>query len=131
MALGVPWNTQEIDPKADGEPMVVIWPTRSEEEDEDKKDSERAVPGKPQLKKEIAKFKADVKRVAVYCCEEAGEEKFKACRTPQNSLTGLAIGNKHACIQVMPHVEGEDAIAIAEATLKLKKCWKQTPNRCA
>ena len=54
MVLGVPWNSQRKDPSVDGEPpMVVIWPTRSEEEKCDREDSEKAVPRRPQLKKEM------------------------------------------------------------------------------
>ena len=67
---------------------------------------------KPQLQKEVAKFKAAVKRVAIYCCEDSDEQVFKACRIPNKRLAEVAICNKHACIQGMPHVSEDDAIAI-------------------
>ena len=52
MVLGVPWNVSKDDPRADGEPpMVVIWPTRTADDERNKIDSEEAVPRRPQLKK--------------------------------------------------------------------------------
>ena len=51
MVLGVPWNTQDKDPKADGEPLVVVWPERVGEQEADRADSEKAVPRRPQLNK--------------------------------------------------------------------------------
>ena len=76
---------------------------------------------KPPLQKELAKFKAATRRVVTYCCNDEDEKAFKACRSSENRLAGLAIDNKHACIQGMPHIGDEDAVAIAQAILKFKK----------
>ena len=45
MVLGVPWNTQEKDPRVDGEPpLMVIWPKRDRERGGDRAHSEKAFP---------------------------------------------------------------------------------------
>ena len=56
----------------------------------------------------------------VFCCDVQDENVFKACASRQNRLMGLAIGNKHACIQGMPVVDDMDAEAIADEILKFK-----------
>ena len=53
MVIGVPWKTRENDPNTDGEPpMVIVWPERDEEERRNRVGSVKAVPRRPQLKKE-------------------------------------------------------------------------------
>ena len=52
MVLGVPRGTQANGPKGDGEPLVVVWPERGEDDSRDRREQDEAVPRRPQLKKE-------------------------------------------------------------------------------
>ena len=75
---------------------------------------------KETLQRKLAKFKAAVRNVMVFCCDSQDECLVKACQSRQNRLLNLAISNKHACIQGLPHINDEDAKAIAAEISYLK-----------
>ena len=75
---------------------------------------------KATLQRQIAKVKVAIRKVMVFCIDMEDECIFKTCRSRQHRLNGLAISNKHACIQGMPVITNEDAEAITEEILQLK-----------
>ena len=64
------------------------------------------------LQKEITELKKDLRQVTVFCCDVENEWLFQTCRSPQNRMMGLAIGNKHASIRGTPAVEAEEAAEV-------------------
>ena len=74
----------------------------------------------PSLKSQIARFKADVRKLKLYCCDIEDAWIFQACKSPLNRLREVAITNKHAAILGMPRITKEDATAIVTNILAIK-----------
>ena len=74
----------------------------------------------PSFKSQIAKFKADVRKLKLYCCEIDDEGILETCKSPQNRLKEVAIMNEHAAIRGMPKIIKKDATDIVTHILAIK-----------